>query len=146
VYYKIVVFCCAFLWAKGLYAKDIHEEMLHVYGGKPLLHKACHNWVEKFSQGRSKVTDDAQPGAEVAETTVKRLLCCGFSWESNETSVSMLMEDMSRNKCFFQVRISLVLCFISLCDLFTDYPHKSSKKVPKISFTYHSELKCHKKY
>jgi hypothetical protein len=37
-----------------------------------------HNLVEKFSQGRSKVADDARPGAEVAETTVKWLLCCGF--------------------------------------------------------------------
>jgi hypothetical protein len=32
------------------------------------------------SQGRSKVADDARPGAEVVETTVKkkRLRCCGF--------------------------------------------------------------------
>jgi hypothetical protein len=35
-------------------------------------------YVKRFSQGRSKVADDAQPGAEVAETTVKRLLCRGF--------------------------------------------------------------------
>jgi hypothetical protein len=33
--------------------------------------KAVHNWVKKFSQGRSKVADDARPGAEVAETTAK---------------------------------------------------------------------------
>jgi hypothetical protein len=38
------------------------------------------------------------------------------------TSVSMLVEDMSRNKCFFQVRISHILRFISICDLFTDSP------------------------
>jgi hypothetical protein len=60
-----------FLWAKGLDAKDIHKEMFPVYSGMCLSHKAVHNWVEKFSQGHSKVTDDAQPGAEVAETTVK---------------------------------------------------------------------------
>jgi hypothetical protein len=52
--------------------------MFPVYGGKCLSHKAVHNWVEKFSQGRSKVADDARPGAEVAETTVKILLSCGF--------------------------------------------------------------------
>jgi hypothetical protein len=45
------------LWAKG--EKDIHKEMFPVSGGK---------W--EFSQGRSKVADDARPGAEVAETTV----------------------------------------------------------------------------
>jgi hypothetical protein len=34
----------------------------------------------------------------------------------------MLVEDMSRNKCIFQVRISHVLRFISICGLFTDSP------------------------
>jgi hypothetical protein len=52
--------------------------MFPVYGGKCLSRKAVHSWVEKFSQGRSEVADDARPGVEVAETTVKRLLCCGF--------------------------------------------------------------------
>jgi hypothetical protein len=59
------------LWAKGLGAKVIHKEMFPVYDGKCLSRKAVHNWVEKFSQGSSKVTDDAQSGVEVAETTVK---------------------------------------------------------------------------
>jgi transposase len=68
-----------FFWcAKGLHAKDIHKEMFPVYGGKCLSRKTVHNWVEKFSKGRSKVPDDARQGAEVAETTVKRLLYSGF--------------------------------------------------------------------
>jgi hypothetical protein len=46
------------LWAKDLNAKDIHKEIFPVYGGKCLSRKAVHNWVEKFSQGHSKVTDD----------------------------------------------------------------------------------------
>jgi hypothetical protein len=50
-----------FLWAKGLNVKDIHTEFFPVYGGKCLLRKAVHNWVEKFSQGHSKVVDDARP-------------------------------------------------------------------------------------
>jgi hypothetical protein len=60
-----------FLLTKGLNEKYIHKETFPVYGGKCLSRKAVHIWVEKFSQGRSKVADDAQPGAEVAET-------CGF--------------------------------------------------------------------
>jgi hypothetical protein len=32
-----------FLWAKGFNAKDIHEEMFPVYGGKCLSRKAVHN-------------------------------------------------------------------------------------------------------
>jgi hypothetical protein len=47
--------------------------MFPVYGGKCLSRKAVHNWVDKFSQGRSEVTDDSRPGAAVAETTIKRL-------------------------------------------------------------------------
>jgi hypothetical protein len=69
---------CVFLWAKGLHAKDINKEMLSVYGGKCLSCKAVQNMAEKFSQGRSKVADDARPGAEVAETRVERLLDGGF--------------------------------------------------------------------
>jgi hypothetical protein len=67
-----------FLWAKGLNAKDIHNEMFPVYGGKCLSHKAVHSWVKKFSKECSKVADDAQPGTEEVETTVKRLPFCGF--------------------------------------------------------------------
>jgi hypothetical protein len=52
--------------------------MFLVYGGVCLSRNAIHNWVEKFSRGRSNVADDARSGAEVAETTVKILLCCGF--------------------------------------------------------------------
>jgi hypothetical protein len=63
---KSSVLC--FLWAKGFNAKCVHEEMFLVYDGKCLLHKAVHNWVEKFSGGRSKVADDARPGADVTET------------------------------------------------------------------------------
>jgi hypothetical protein len=63
-----------FLWAGGLNAKNINKEMLPVCGGKCLSRKAVHSWVEKFSQERR----GCNGGAKVAETTVRRLLCCGF--------------------------------------------------------------------
>jgi hypothetical protein len=66
------------LWSKGLNAKDINKEMFPVYGGKCLSRKAVDNWVEKFSQRLSKVTDDDQPGAEVADTTVKSFYAACF--------------------------------------------------------------------
>jgi hypothetical protein len=50
-------FILHFLWAKGLNAKNIHEEIIPLYGGKCLLHRAIHKWVEKFSQGQYKVSD-----------------------------------------------------------------------------------------
>jgi transposase len=85
-----------FLWVKGLNAKGINKEMFSVYGGTCLSRKVVENWVEKFSQGLSKVADDGRRCAEVAETTVKRLLCCGFrrTGTSDGTSVSMLVENM----------------------------------------------------
>jgi hypothetical protein len=48
-----------FFAGKRLTAKNINKEIFPVYGGKCLSRKAVHNWVEKFSQGRSKVADDA---------------------------------------------------------------------------------------
>jgi hypothetical protein len=67
-----------FLWAKGLSAYGILKKIFSVYGGKCLSRKAVHTWVEEFPQGCSKVADGARPGAEVAETSVERLLCYGF--------------------------------------------------------------------
>jgi hypothetical protein len=57
--------------------------MFPVYSGKCSPYKAAHNWVKKLSQGRLKVAEDALPGAEVAERTVKRLLCFGF-WHTGK--------------------------------------------------------------
>jgi hypothetical protein len=51
------------------------KEMFPVYGGKCLSRKAVQNLVEKFSHGRSKVTDDARP---VSETTAKDFYAAGF--------------------------------------------------------------------
>jgi transposase len=68
----------SFLWTKGLNTKDIHKEIFPAYGGKCLSRKSVHNWVDKFSQERSKVADDERSGAEVVETTVKRLVYSGI--------------------------------------------------------------------
>jgi hypothetical protein len=69
-----------FLWAKdpmqGIFIKKC---FLFTVGS--VSYKAVRSWVEKFSQGRSKVADNARPGrpgAEVAETTAKRILFCMF--------------------------------------------------------------------
>jgi hypothetical protein len=65
-----------FLQAKGLNAKDIHEEIFPVHSGKYLSRKAVHRWVEKLSQGLSEVTDDARlarPVEIATEATVQRV-------------------------------------------------------------------------
>jgi hypothetical protein len=114
-----------FLWAKGLNSNDIYKEMCPVYGGKCLSRKSVHNYVDRFSQGHSKVAVDARPGAVVAETTVKRFLCCGFR-RTVKTTVQLYQcwRKLCReiNVFFFQVWISHVLRFTAICDLFSDSP------------------------
>jgi hypothetical protein len=44
--------------------------MFPVYGGKCLLHKMVHNWVEKFFQGHLKVADNVQQGHSL-ETAIE---------------------------------------------------------------------------
>jgi transposase len=63
-----------FLWEKGFNAKNIHKEIFLVYGGMCLSRKALQNWVKKFSQGRSKVADDARPGRPVEIATEATVL------------------------------------------------------------------------
>jgi hypothetical protein len=87
--------------------------MFPVYGVKCLLCKVVPPLSQWWGWNR---------GVDVAETTVKRLLCCRF-WHTGKAmgqSVSVLMEDMSRNKCFSQVQISHVLRFIFICGLYAD--------------------------
>jgi hypothetical protein len=62
-----------FLWAEELNAKNIPKEIFPVYGGKCFSCKAVHNWVKKFSQGRSKVTDEAQPDCPVEIATEAKI-------------------------------------------------------------------------
>jgi hypothetical protein len=68
-----------FLSAKELYAKDIHKEMFPVYGWKWLSRKAVHNWWQTFRWWRR----GWDGGAEVAETTVRKYLCCVF-WRAGK--------------------------------------------------------------
>jgi hypothetical protein len=66
-----------FLWSEELSTKDINKEMYPVYGGKCLSRKAVHNFVEKFSQARSKVADDARPDRPVEIATEAAAVASG---------------------------------------------------------------------
>jgi hypothetical protein len=66
-----------FLWAKGFNAKDIHRCFMFTAGSVCRI-KWFTYWVKTFSHGHLKIADDARLGVKVAETTVKRLLYCGF--------------------------------------------------------------------
>jgi hypothetical protein len=108
-----------FLWAEGLNANDIRKEMFAVYDGKCPSRKAVHNWVDKYSQRRSKVADDARQGRPVeiaTEATVHRMEEFGFSthWQSDGTSASMLVVDMLRNKLFSMCEYNMFSFYIHL--------------------------------
>jgi hypothetical protein len=112
-----VFFCVFFSWQKGLNAKDIHKEMF-------TLGSVCR--VKQFILGGKRFADDEEVETEVRKwlrQQSKHFYAAGFdALVKRGTSVSRLVEDMSRNKRFFLVRMSHVLRFMSICDLFTDSP------------------------
>ena len=62
-----------FLWAKKMEAKDIHKEMLPTYGEHCLSHQSVHNWVQKFSEGRTSIEDEHRAGRPVEIATPEKL-------------------------------------------------------------------------
>ena len=56
--------CAVFVWAKGMAAKDIHKEMLPMYGEHCLSCQAVHNWAQKFSEGRTSIEDEHRVGRQ----------------------------------------------------------------------------------
>jgi hypothetical protein len=80
-----------------------------------------------------KVADDTGPGAEVTETTVERLSSCRFRalvkrWDKCINVGGGYVEKYF----FFQLRISYVICFISICDLFTALARRSLRHLYKV--------------
>jgi hypothetical protein len=118
VCYRRAQFCCAFLRAKGLTAKDIHKEMFPVYGGKCLSRKACRNWLENFSLKDVRKSQTMKRKSELAKTTTKRFLCCGFRGTikaMRQVRIDVGGGYVEKWTFLFQVRISHVLRFISIC-------------------------------
>jgi hypothetical protein len=58
-----------FMRAIGTAAKDIHKEMPTMYGEHCLSRQAVHNWVQKFSEGRTIIEDEHRVGRPVEIAT-----------------------------------------------------------------------------
>ena len=58
-----------FLWVKDMTAKDIHKEMLPMYGEHCLSRQAVYNWVQKFSEWRTSIEDEHRVGRPVQIAT-----------------------------------------------------------------------------
>jgi hypothetical protein len=102
----------------GIQCKGYSKEIFPVYGGKCFLRKAFHNGSKYFA-------DDEEVKTEVRKSLrqqSKDFYVAGFDAlvRRRDKCVSVLVEYMSRNKCFTQFRISYILRFIFICDLFTD--------------------------
>ena len=67
-----------FLWAKNMEAKDIHKEMLPMYGEHCLSRQAVHNWVQKFSEGRTSIEDEHRVGRITFRQQPKEFFAAGF--------------------------------------------------------------------
>jgi len=52
-----------FLWAKDMVTKAIHKEVLPMYGEHCLSRQAVHNWVQKFSEGRTSIEGEHRVGS-----------------------------------------------------------------------------------
>jgi len=65
--------CAFFVGKKKMEAKDIHKEMLPMYGEHCLSRQAVHNWVQKFSEGRTSIEDEHRAGRPVEIATPETL-------------------------------------------------------------------------
>jgi hypothetical protein len=68
-----------FLWANSMVAKEIHNEMLLIYGEHGLSRQAVHNWVQKFSEGRTSIEDKHRVGRPVEIATPAKKFTPQFS-------------------------------------------------------------------
>jgi hypothetical protein len=110
-----------FLWAKNMEAKDIHKEMLPMYGEHCLSRQAVHNVSLKHHlSGKSFPVDDA----------VERAVCAWFRQQPKEFYTAgfqklvkrwdkclNLYGDYVENKCCLYVIISIRFFSITICNL-----------------------------
>jgi len=65
--------CAFFVGKKKMEAKDIHKEILPMYGEHCLSCQTVHNWVQKFSEGRTSIEDEHRAGRPVEIATLEML-------------------------------------------------------------------------
>jgi hypothetical protein len=100
----------------------MHNEMFPIYGGKCLSLKTIHNWIAKFSQGRSKIADDETGVREWLREQSNDFYAAGFDALVKRWDKCICVGGGYMEKYFFQVRESHVLRFISIYGLFTHSP------------------------
>jgi transposase len=51
-----------FLWSEGVKSAEIHRRMLAEYGACTMHQRRIYEWIERFKEGRTSVTDESRPG------------------------------------------------------------------------------------
>jgi len=69
MYHDRTAWHCVFFVGKNMEVKDIHKEMLPMYGEHCLSRQAINNWVQKFSEGRTSIEDEHRAGRPVEIAT-----------------------------------------------------------------------------
>jgi hypothetical protein len=94
--------------------------MFHVYGGKCLSRKAVHNWVANVSLMAKRLKTEVW---KWLRQQWKDFYTAGFDALVKRCDMCINVGGgyVEKYIIFFHVRI-YVLSFISICDLFTDFP------------------------
>jgi transposase len=51
-----------FLWVEEVKSAEIHRQMLAQYGAHIMHQQKIYEWIERFMEGRTSVTDESRPG------------------------------------------------------------------------------------
>jgi transposase len=62
-----------FLWAEGVKSAEIHRRMLAQYGACTMHQQKNYEWIGRFKEGRTIVTDESRPGRPSTSRTDQRI-------------------------------------------------------------------------
>ena len=111
-----------FLWEKNMEAKDTHKEMLPMYGEHCLSRQAVHNWVQKFSEGRTSIEDEHRVGPITFRQQPKEFFAAGFQglvkrWEK---CLNLYGDYVEKYICLYVI-ISIRFFSITICNLLIEF-------------------------
>ena len=111
-----------FLWAKNMEAKDIHKEMLPMYGEHCLSRQAVHNCCAEVLGRADKYRRRTSSRSDYVPTATKRIFRRRFPGTCETVGqVFVCMEIMLRNKCCLYVIISIRFFSITICNLLIEF-------------------------
>ena len=62
-----------FLWSEGVSGTEIHRRLLVQYGNNCLPQRSVYEWIEKFKNGRTSVTQNEGAGRPVTATNEENI-------------------------------------------------------------------------